>query len=149
LKGFDENGFVFYTNHGSHKADQLEKNPRASLLFHWKELQRQVRILGWAEKISREETDKYFQARPRGSQLSAWASYQSSVLKDRDELETAMRELERQYEGRPVPVPPFWGGYRISIGSMEFWQGRPDRLHDRFLYRRGEQQAWNIERLAP
>ena len=149
LKGYDERGFEFYTNYESRKAVELGITPVASLLFHWKKLQRQVRIQGPAEKISVEETDQYFQTRPRGSQLSAWASHQSRALNNRDELEAALRRHEHRYHGQPVPTPPFWGGYRVGIETMEFWQGRPNRLHDRFFYRRDVRQEWVVERLAP
>ena len=149
LKGYDERGFEFYTNYKSHKAVELGITPAASLLFHWKELQRQVRIQGPAEKISAEETRQYFQTRPRGSQLGTWASHQSRVINNRDELEAALRSYEHRYHGRPVPTPPFWGGYRVRLETVEFWQGRQNRLHDRFFYRRDARQGWIIERLAP
>lgn len=148
LKGADERGFVFYTNYESPKADQLDRNPRAVLVFHWAELFRQVRIEGPVERVSAEESDAYFASRPRGSQIGAWASKQSSALERREVLEDRVREFEQKFRGQPVPRPPFWGGYLVRPERIEFWQGRPSRLHDRILYTR-DGQAWKITRLSP
>ena len=149
LKGIDAGGFVFYTNYESRKAKELAENPRAALLFYWPELERQVRITGKIAKISRTESDAYFQSRPRGSQLGAWASQQSEAIPDREVLERKMGELESEYRDKPVPLPPFWGGYRLKPDAMEFWQGRPNRLHDRLRYTRRPGSGWKIERLSP
>jgi pyridoxamine 5'-phosphate oxidase len=151
LKGFDERGFVFYTNYEGRKARELEKNPNCALVFYWGELERQVRVEGRAGRVSKGESDVYYGSRPRGSQLGAWASAQSRPAPDREALEERLRGLEAEYEGRrEVPRPPFWGGYRIVPEEMEFWQGRENRLHDRLLYRRRESGGgWRIERLQP
>jgi pyridoxamine 5'-phosphate oxidase len=149
LRGLDDTGFVFYTNYDSRKGRELAENPRAALVFYWPELQRQVRIEGTVERISPEESDQYWQTRPRDSQLGAWASAQSAVLPNRGVLEERFREVEKQYEGRDVPRPPNWGGYRVRPTVLEFWQGRPGRLHDRLCYRRLPTGGWKIERLAP
>jgi pyridoxamine 5'-phosphate oxidase len=148
LKGFDERGFVFYTNYEGRKAKELEINPYCALVFYWGELERQVRVEGRAVRILDEESDAYFESRPRGSQLGAWVSEQSRPVRDRDTLEERLRELEAEYEGREVPRPPFWGGYRVEPETIEFWQGRENRLHDRLRYRRSE-GGWKIERLQP
>lgn len=148
LKGFDARGFVFYTNYRSRKARDLARNARASLLFYWGQLGRQVRVDGHIVKVPRRESNEYFATRPRGSQLSAWASPQSGVLADRAALEQRFAAAEAKYAGR-VPRPPYWGGYRLIPEAMEFWQGREDRLHDRILYRRARNGRWLIERLAP
>ena len=148
LKGFDERGFVFYTNYEGRKARELEINPLCALVFYWGELERQVRVEGRAGRISDEESDAYFAGRPRGSQLGAWASEQSRPVRDRGALEVRLRELEAEYEGREVPRPPFWGGYRIEPETIEFWQGRENRLHDRLRYRRSNGH-WRRERLQP
>jgi pyridoxamine 5'-phosphate oxidase len=148
LKGFDERGFVFYTNYEGRKSGELETNPYAALVFYWGELQRQVRIEGRVSRIPDRESDAYFAGRPRGSQFGAWASEQSRPVGDRSTLEERVRELEVEYEDREVPRPPFWGGYRVEPETIEFWQGRENRLHDRLLYSRAG-AAWKLERLQP
>lgn len=149
LKGFDKQGFVFYTNYGSRKGQNLEENHQAALLFTWLELERQIRIEGAVEKVSQEESLAYFQSRPKGSQIGAWVSAQSSVVENRMVLEKRAAELKAEYEHVGVlPLPPFWGGYRLTPEYLEFWQGRESRLHDRICYTRvGEE--WKIGRLAP
>ncbi len=149
LKGFDARGFVFYTNYESQKGRELAENPVAALVFHWVELQRQVRIVGAVEKASVEESDAYFQSRPRGSRLGAWASQQSAVLRGREELEQRLAALMDEYADGEVPLPPFWGGYRVIPASVEFWQGRTSRLHDRLRYTRPSDGGWQIARLSP
>jgi pyridoxamine 5'-phosphate oxidase len=148
LKDFDARGFVFFTNYASRKGRELAANPHASLLFYWGGLERQVRVEGHIRKVSRRESDEYFRTRPRGSQLSAWASPQSEKLADRAELDGRFNAVAEHYPD-DVPRPPHWGGYRLAPESIEFWQGREDRLHDRLLYRRGRSGQWRIERLAP
>ena len=148
LKQFDQRGFSFFTNYHSRKARELETNSQAALLFWWRNLQRQVRIEGPVTLVDPVESDEYFATRPRGSQLSAWASAQSEVIASREVLTRRMEELEKEYEGQPVPRPPHWGGYCLTPDRIEFWQGQLDRLHDRFLYRR-ETGGWKVERLAP
>jgi pyridoxamine 5'-phosphate oxidase len=148
LKGFDERGFVFYTNYEGRKGRELEKNPRAALLFYWGELERQVRIEGTVSRTSEGESDAYYASRPRGSRLGAWASEQSRAVEGREVLEGRVRDLDAEYEGREVPRPAFWGGYRVEPEAVEFWQGRESRLHDRISYRRGD-GGWEIERLQP
>jgi pyridoxamine 5'-phosphate oxidase len=148
LKGYDERGFVFYTNYEGRKAGELETNSRCAILFYWGELERQVRIEGRASRLSGEESDAYFAGRPRGSRLGAWASEQSRPVEDRSILEERVRALEVEHEGREIPRPHFWGGYRVEPDTIEFWQGRESRLHDRLVYRR-EDGAWRIERLQP
>ncbi len=149
LKAHGPDGFVFYTNRTSTKARQLAGQPRACLLFPWHPIQRQVIIEGTVTAMSVSESEPYFHSRPRGSQLAAWASRQSSVLSARAELDERYQELERRWpEGTPVPMPGFWGGYRVHAEMMEFWQGRPNRMHDRVRYRRSG-QAWEVARLAP
>lgn len=149
LKGFDEAGFVFFSNYESRKGRELAHNPWAALVFYWADLERQVRIDGRVEKVSPQESDAYFQSRPWGSRLGAWASAQSEVIADRAVLERRMQELIAEYEGREIPRPPHWGGYRLSPTTVEFWQGRPNRLHDRLRYRRRDDGTWLIERLSP
>lgn len=149
LKGFDEHGFVFFTNYNSRKGTQISENPRVSLCFFWPVLDRQVRVDGVAVKTTAEESDAYFATRPRGSQIGAWASCQSAVIPGRGDLDQRFRELEANYTERQIPRPPHWGGYRVIPVEIEFWQGRPDRLHDRFVYRLREPKDWIIERLSP
>jgi pyridoxamine 5'-phosphate oxidase len=149
LKGYDERGFVFYTNLESRKGRQMAENPQVSVLFPWLALERQVIICGDVEKVSAAETASYFATRPRGSQIGAWASPQSSIITTRELLEEKWEEMKRKFADGPIPLPSWWGGYRIVPREIEFWQGRPSRLHDRFLYSREAQGAWKIERLAP
>jgi pyridoxamine 5'-phosphate oxidase len=149
LKSFDQDGFVFFTNYESTKGKQLEANPYAALALYWIELDRQIRISGKVEKTSREESQAYFHSRPVGSQLSAWASRQSEVLDGRRVLDARMAEMTERFGDKPIPLPPHWGGYRLKADKMEFWQGRPNRLHDRFRYTRQADRSWLIERLAP
>lgn len=148
LKGFDERGFVFFTNYQSRKSAELEANPTAGLLFPWVALERQVFIRGEVEKITREESLAYFRTRPRDSQLGAWVSHQSSIIASRQVLEEELESLRVRFGEEEIPIPPFWGGYRVAPRLVEFWQGGPGRLHDRFLYTR-EDQSWRIERLSP
>jgi len=149
LKSFDEDGFVFFTNYESDKGKQLEANPYAALGFYWIELDRQIRISGKVDKTSRKESETYFHSRPVGSQLSAWASRQSAVLDGRRVLDARMEEMNERFADKRVPLPPHWGGYRLKPDNMEFWQGRSNRLHDRFRYTRQSDGSWLIERLAP
>ncbi len=148
LKGFDENGFTFFTNYKSRKALHMETNPFASLLFFWPELERQVRIEGEIIKVSPEESDEYFNSRPEGSKIGAWASPQSSVIKSRGFLESIKMVIEDKFANRPISRPPNWGGFRLKPNLIEFWQGRPNRLHDRVQYSLSNGN-WKIERLAP
>ncbi len=148
LKGVDQRGFVFYTNYESRKAGEIEKTPYATIVFHWNELFRQVRIEGRLERVTTQESEAYFHSRLRGSQVGAWASRQSSVIADREELEKKVRECEAKFRGQQVPLPPFWGGYRLLPERIEFWQGRPSRLHDRLCFRR-EDSGWKMVRLSP
>jgi pyridoxamine 5'-phosphate oxidase len=149
LKGYDERGFVFYTNYSSRKGLELEANPRAALLFYWDPLGRQVRIEGHTERTSSQESASYARSRPRGSQLSALASPQSQVIESRSELEHRVARLAALYMGTEVPVPDIWGGFRLAPDSFEFWQHREDRLHDRLLYTVGDEAPWLLQRLAP
>ena len=150
LKGFDTGGFTFFTNYESRKARELEENPRAALILHWAVLERQVRIEGAVERVSEEESLEYFRTRPRGSRIGAWASAQSRELPDRAILEERVRECQDRFAGGEVPLPPFWGGYRVVPTVMEFWQGRVSRLHDRWVFRReGADTPWTLERLYP
>ena len=149
LKSYDARGFVFYTNLESRKARQIGENPNVSLLFPWLTLQRQVVVCGMAERVSTAETLEYFITRPRGSQLGAWVSNQSSVVTSRKLIEMKWEEMKRKFADGEVPLPSFWGGYRVAPREIEFWQGRPSRLHDRFLYTRGPDDSWTLERLAP
>jgi len=148
LRGADAHGFVFYTNYGSRKGRELTENPQAALCFYWATLDEQIRIEGRVARVSDEESDAYFAGRPRGSQLGAWASDQSQVLTSRETLEEKYREIERRFDGQAVRRPAFWGGFRLVPSRIEFWYGRPDRLHDRVVYVR-ESAAWRIERLYP
>ncbi|HEX6644808.1 MAG TPA: pyridoxamine 5'-phosphate oxidase [Gemmatimonadales bacterium] len=150
LKAFDERGFVFYTDYRSRKSRELEANPRAALVFHWQELERQVRIVGNVSRVSGEESDAYYRSRPLGSRIGAWASEQSAVLPSRAVLEERLGALTGRYASGDVPRPPHWGGFRIAPLEVEFWQGRESRLHDRFRYRRsGPGAPWIVERLSP
>jgi pyridoxamine 5'-phosphate oxidase len=149
LKGFDERGFVWYTNYESRKGGELAANPRAALVFYWAELERQVRAEGRVERATAEESDAYFHSRPQGSQIGAAVSHQSQVLPDRAMLERRAAELAAEYEGREIPRPDYWGGYRLVPAVIEFWQGRPNRLHDRLRYRRRADGVWEVERLSP
>jgi pyridoxamine 5'-phosphate oxidase len=150
LKGFDERGFVFYTNYEGRKGRELEGNSRCALVFYWGELERQVRVEGRAGRVPEQESDEYYASRPRGSRLGTWASEQSRPLRSRGVLEERLRRLETEYEGREIPRPPFWGGYRVEPEAVEFWQGRENRLHDRIAYRRSDEGGrWERERLQP
>jgi len=148
LKDVDEEGFVFYSGYGSRKAGELEQNPRAALVFYWRQLGKQVRVEGQVERVSEAESAAYFATRPRGSQLAAWASQQSHPLESREELERRYAELEREYEGREVTRPPHWGGFRLRPDAIELWEHRDNRLHDRSRYTRAR-EGWHVERLAP
>jgi pyridoxamine 5'-phosphate oxidase len=147
-KGVDERGVVVFTNLTSRKGREARANPRASLVFPWLDLERQVVVVGDVQPVDRAETQAYFRSRPRGSQVGAWVSRQSTVLTSRDELEERQRVLEERFAGGEVPVPPFWGGLRVVPATVEFWQGRPGRLHDRLRYRRSD-DGWIVERLSP
>ena len=149
LRGLDEWGFVFFTNYESCKARELKDNPWAALVFYWPELDRQVRVEGKVERVASGESDAYFHTRPRGSQLGAWASPQSQVIAGRGMLDQRMADLAARYIREEVPRPPHWGGFRVVPDLLEFWQGRPNRLHDRLRYRRDDKGSWFIERLAP
>jgi pyridoxamine 5'-phosphate oxidase len=148
LKGADARGFVFFTNYGSRKARELDANPRAALCFHWAVLQRQVRVTGRVVRVEQDESSEYFATRPRGSQIGAWASQQSRSLPSREELERSVRDLSEKFAGLEVPLPPFWGGYRLEPEEIEFWQGRADRLHDRLVFTRAG-AGWSTRRLYP
>ena len=149
LKSFDARGFVFYTNYESQKGRELDENPRASMVVYWNDLVRQVRITGRVEKVSREESEQYFHSRPRGSQIGAWASNQDSTVASRAELMEKYERFEKQFVGQSVPLPPYWGGYRLVPDQIEFWQGRTYRLHDRFRYTRSASGDWTWVRLSP
>ena len=149
LKYFDQDGFVFFTNYGSRKADEIAVNDRVSLLFVWLELDRQVMINGFAEKISAKDSARYFVSRPRDSQVAAWVSSQSHGLSSRQALMQKFAEMKKKFGEGKIPLPSFWGGYRVVPTEIEFWQGRENRLHDRFLYRQQDDKSWSIERLAP
>jgi pyridoxamine 5'-phosphate oxidase len=150
LKGVDERGFVFFTDYRSRKSGELEANPRAALVFYWAELDRQVRITGGVSLTTREESERYFKTRPLGSRLGAWASHQSQVIPGRVALEADLREIEERFGDGDVPLPPHWGGYRVVPDTIEFWQGRESRLHDRIRYvREAGGKGWKVERLSP
>ena len=149
LKQFDERGFVFFTNYDSRKGREISENPHCAVVLFWHPLERQVRISGIAEKISIVESIKYFQSRPIDSQLGAWASQQSSVVTMRSVLEMTFNKMKNDFKNEKIPLPPFWGGYRIIPSSIEFWQGRPNRLHDRLRYNKISETEWKLERLAP
>ncbi len=149
LKGFDEKGFIFFTNYDSVKGQELLANPRACLVFFWKELERQVRISGLAVQVSEKENDDYFKSRPEGSRIGAWASPQSETIESRDWLEMNEKKIREQFFNGQIDRPPHWGGYRVKPTRIEFWQGRPNRLHDRILYRLAKNGNWTMERLAP
>lgn len=148
LKGVDAAGFVFYTDYRSRKGAELTENPLAALTFLWKEIERQVRISGAVSRIGAAESEAYFRTRPPGSRLGAWASQQSAVIPSRAELEERLREVSLRFPDGDIPLPPHWGGFRVVPDEIEFWQGRPDRLHDRLLYQR-EESGWKISRLSP
>ena len=148
LKSFAADGFVFYTNYGSRKAREMDENPRASLLLHWVILERQIRVEGSVERISVEASAAYFRTRARGSQIGAWVSRQSEELEDRSVLKRRTEEIQQRFKGQDVPFPPFWGGYRLVPESIEFWQGRLNRLHDRLLFAR-EGESWSARRVYP
>jgi pyridoxamine 5'-phosphate oxidase len=148
LKDYDENGFVFFSNYNSQKGQELAQNPQAALVFYWVQFHRQIRIVGRVERVSTAESEAYFNGRPIGSRLSALASDQSSVIENRQMLEEKVAQLSAEHEGQPIPHPHNWGGYRLKPEEFEFWQGRPDRLHDRFHFRKVN-DLWLIERLAP
>ena len=149
LKYFDEQGFVFFTNLTSNKATQIGENENVALLFFWPDLGRQISIRGSAERVSVQESLRYFLTRPRGSQIGAWVSAQSSIISSRSLLEAKYAEIKQKFADKEVPIPSFWGGYRVVPSEIEFWQGRTNRLHDRFLYKRLDGDEWSVERLAP
>ncbi len=149
LRGFGDNGFVFYTNYNSRKGKELKRNPFGCFTFYWPELQRQVRVEGIIKKVATTVSDKYFRSRPRPSQIGAWASEQSDTLVSRETLERRVKELEEKFKGKNIPRPPHWGGYQLKPVRIEFWQGRPSRLHDRILYTQVGYRLWKTERLAP
>ncbi|MEX0686566.1 MAG: pyridoxamine 5'-phosphate oxidase [Balneolales bacterium] len=149
LKGYDSKGFTFYTNYDSRKSHDLKKNPKAAMTFFWAELERQVRIEGAIEKLTRKESEEYFHSRPFESQVGAWTSHQSKIILSRDELEKTHEIIASKFKGKTVPLPEFWGGYLLKPQRIEFWQGRASRLHDRLVYRKVEEDKWVIERLAP
>ncbi|MCB9076976.1 MAG: pyridoxamine 5'-phosphate oxidase [Anaerolineaceae bacterium] len=149
LRDYDERGFVFYTNYQSQKGRELAENPHAALTFYWAALHRQVRITGSVSRVSSEESDSYFKSRPEGSKIGAWASKQSQVLRSRAELEVEVKEFEAEFKGKEIPRPLYWGGYQLLPDMIEFWQGQPSRLHDRFRYVRQSDDSWVIQRLSP
>lgn len=149
LKGVDASGFTFFTNYTSRKGRELDANPRACLCFFWQPMERQVRVEGTVGRVSRAESEAYFCSRPMASQLGAWVSRQSNPIASREVLEQRAAEIAGRFAGGPVPLPDFWGGYRVAPQAVEFWQGRPSRLHDRLLYTRAADGAWKIERLSP
>jgi pyridoxamine 5'-phosphate oxidase len=149
LKGLDERGFIFYTNYHSRKGHELEENPEAALVFYWPEQERQVCVAGQVSKLPASESEAYFRSRPRGSRIGAWASDQSAVMQDRAELEAKWKQFEERFPGEDIPCPPHWGGFVLAPARLEFWQGRLNRLHDRFRYTRLPDGNWLIERLSP
>ena len=149
LRGFDDRGLVFFTDYQSQKAQELAENPRAALVFYWRELDRQIRVSGSVNTVSREESEKYFRSRPVGSQLAALVSNQSEVIPNRQELECRYKQLMETYRHKEVPLPSYWGGFRLLPDWFEFWQGRPNRLHDRLRYTHHSDEGWKIERLSP
>jgi pyridoxamine 5'-phosphate oxidase len=149
MRGFDERGFVFFTNYESRKGREIEANPFVSLVFFWQAMERQVRVEGTIARASASESDDYFQGRPTGSKRGAWVSNQSGVVAGREALESELAVIEGRFPGGEIPRPPYWGGYRVAPSSVEFWQGRRSRLHDRLVYRKTEEAGWRIERLAP
>jgi pyridoxamine 5'-phosphate oxidase len=149
LKAFDERGFVFFTDYRSRKSAELDANPQAALVFYWAELERQIRITGAVQETTREESARYFASRPLGSRLGAWASQQSRVIPGRHVLEADLREVEERFGEGEVPLPPHWGGFRVLPDSIEFWQGRENRLHDRIRYARDAAGEWKVDRLSP
>ncbi|MGG9970642.1 pyridoxamine 5'-phosphate oxidase [Ferruginibacter sp. SUN002] len=149
LKGFDERGFTFYTNYNSNKGKELDEGKKACLVFFWKELERQIRITGITERVSEKESDAYFNSRPEASKIGAWSSPQSLPIFNRDVIEENVVKFKEQFSNDPIPRPPHWGGYIVKPTTVEFWQGRPSRLHDRILYTLQEDGGWKIERLAP
>jgi pyridoxamine 5'-phosphate oxidase len=149
LKGVDERGFIFYTNFQSRKGQELAENPQAALVFYWAGQERQVSVAGHVRKLPQAESEAYFRSRPRGARLAAWASHQGEALADRAALEARFNEYAARYSGQEVPMPAYWGGYVLAPTRLEFWQGRPNRLHDRFRYTRQPDESWLIERLAP
>jgi pyridoxamine 5'-phosphate oxidase len=149
LKSFDENGFTFYTNYESKKGIELDFNPKASLNFFWQEYERQVRLVGTVVRTSEKDSDEYFSIRPHESQIGTWASHQSSILESRNSLDERVIEFQKQFEGKVIPRPPYWGGFIVKPIYFEFWQGRPNRLHDRLSYTKEKSETWKIERLSP
>lgn len=149
LRGFDERGFVFYTDYQSQKGQELAENPNAALVFYWRELDRQIRVAGTVNTVSREESEIYFRSRPVGSQLAALASNQGEIIPNRQKLECRYKQLMKTYRHKEIPLPPYWGGFRLSPDWFEFWQGRPSRLHDRLRYTHHSGEGWKIERLSP
>ncbi len=149
LKSVDANGFTFFTNYQSRKGRELDENPRAALNFYWPQVERQICVRGTIRRLSREASEAYFRSRPRGNQIGAWVSKQSSVIPNRESLERKLEAIEKQFSEGLIPMPDYWGGFVLDPAEIEFWQGRPNRLHDRFRYRRTQDQQWVVERLSP